>query len=619
MRRIILLIKQRLVDLSVKTKIIGMVAGLVVLMGGASVFFTTNLLSANLHEDLERRAVSVANDLSGRSEPLLMTQDIYQMNQQIEETLEHHPDVEYIFILDESGETVIDTFGPTSNVSEELLRANGPEAAGEEMTASVASFESENGPIHDVAAPIADGDEGVVRVGMNETMINETMYSVLLTIIMVTIGTGLLGLLIAYALMRILYRDVSQLMTVSQAVADGDYSANAQVTSKDEMGRLSQSFNYMIERLNVKKQENEEFTRRLQLKNRELTVLHDLSIGVSDSDAYHKYLYRAAQMIQTELKMDQAEISVDISGEPIRASAKTEADPGETAATWSESIVRDGEEIGYVTVAGSGDPDGEGRMFLRSFVRQLAVISENVELWNEVRYREELRLKLLNKVITAQEEERKRIARELHDETSQSITSLIVGLSLLELSALNQHHMEKIREMKRNAQRTLDEVHYISWSLRPSVLDDHGLVPAIRRYAEEFANKYGVEVDVHVIGLEDRRLSGDVEVTVYRVIQEALTNVARHAKAEEVSILLRNQHDKLDLIIEDDGKGFDTAALPATEWNKDHLGMKGMQERIESIGGRLVVESGEGHGTTLYVKGIETGRYQDERIYITGR
>ncbi len=223
------------------------------------------------------------------------------------------------------------------------------------------------------------------------------------------------------------------------------------------------------------------------------------------------------------------------------------------------------------------------------------------EMSQELRHKEEMRVQLLAKVISAQEEERKRIARELHDETGQSLTSLMVGLRLIEDSADTDHVREKTAELRTLAGQTLDEVHRLATELRPSLLDDLGLFAAIQRYIKEYSVKMNINVDYHVSGLGEQRLPSEVEVTVYRIIQEALTNITKHAEASDVSVVLRYRDSSLVAIIEDDGKGFTVNGVMASEEGK-RLGLFGMYERASLIGGNLTIESQPGAGTTVFLE-----------------
>jgi signal transduction histidine kinase len=223
------------------------------------------------------------------------------------------------------------------------------------------------------------------------------------------------------------------------------------------------------------------------------------------------------------------------------------------------------------------------------------------EMSEELKRKEEMRAQLLAKVIGAQEEERKRIARELHDETSQALTSLMVGLRFIEDSDGTVKVREKTAELRALAARTLDEVHGLATELRPSLLDDLGLAAAIQRYIKEYSAKMNISVDSHVGGLSGQRLLPEIEVALYRIIQEALTNVAKHAEAKNVSVILTYRHSSLVAVIEDDGKGFDVNRVMASAHEKK-LGLFGMQERAFLIGGEFTIESQPGAGTTIFLE-----------------
>lgn len=223
------------------------------------------------------------------------------------------------------------------------------------------------------------------------------------------------------------------------------------------------------------------------------------------------------------------------------------------------------------------------------------------EMSRELKHKEEMREQLLAKVLGAQEEERKRIARELHDETSQALTSLIVGLKFVDSSAGMAQVREKTAELRALAAQTLEEVHHLATELRPSLLDDLGLVAAIQKYTREYSAKMNIKVDSHISGLSGERLPSEVEIAVYRIIQEALTNVAKHAEAKNVSVILRYRDSTLMAIIEDDGKGFDVSQVTALASEKK-LGLFGMYERASLIGGKLTIESQPGAGTTIFLE-----------------
>lgn len=202
---------------------------------------------------------------------------------------------------------------------------------------------------------------------------------------------------------------------------------------------------------------------------------------------------------------------------------------------------------------------------------------------------------LLNRVMVAQEEERRRIARELHDETSQAITSIIVGLK-----AVEEAHPEvraASAELRGLAASTLDEVHNLILELRPRALDELGLVPALRRYVTDFSQKHRIRADFEAVG-SDLRLPAPVETCLYRVVQEALTNVARHSGARHASVVLDLRPHQVSVIIEDDGQGFAPGQTPGHR----SLGLAGMRERVALLAGSVQVESSPGSGTSVFIK-----------------
>jgi signal transduction histidine kinase len=223
-------------------------------------------------------------------------------------------------------------------------------------------------------------------------------------------------------------------------------------------------------------------------------------------------------------------------------------------------------------------------------------------------FREELkrhdtaRSRLLEQIITAQEEERRRIARELHDETGQSLTTLAVGLGMMAESIDLGGVQDRARELRSVATRTLEEVHNLSRGLRPSVLDDLGLLPALERYLKEYGVSHGVAVDLHARALDVSRLPAPVEIAIYRIVQEALTNVARHANASAVSVLVERRDESLHVIVEDDGRGFEVDDVLAAQAVDRRLGLHGMRERALLLGGAFTVESAPGRGTTVFVE-----------------
>jgi signal transduction histidine kinase len=202
----------------------------------------------------------------------------------------------------------------------------------------------------------------------------------------------------------------------------------------------------------------------------------------------------------------------------------------------------------------------------------------------------------LRRVVAGQELERRRLARELHDETGQALTSILLGLRSVEDAGSSEDMRKAAADLRELVVATLQDVRRLAVQLRPKALDDFGLAAALERLVQTFSEATGITVDLEAqLGTE--RLPAEVETTLYRIVQEALTNVVKHAEARRASILLVRREHSATVVIEDDGGGFD----PVTT-REDGLGLLGMRERVALHDGRLTVESAAGSGTTLVVE-----------------
>ena len=203
-------------------------------------------------------------------------------------------------------------------------------------------------------------------------------------------------------------------------------------------------------------------------------------------------------------------------------------------------------------------------------------------------------------VLRAQEEERRRVARDLHDEVNQALTAVLLRLEAVSQSAPPELD-DDVREAKVLASRAMDELLGLARQLRPAALDDLGLAAALDSQVRRFSEQTGIEAELKTIGPPDR-LSDDAELVIYRIAQEALSNVARHAGAERVGVELHSLGDGVELRVRDDGRGFDAAAANNGSGDGRGLGLEGMAERARLVGGELEVASGPGEGTTVRVR-----------------
>jgi signal transduction histidine kinase len=448
---------------SVRTKILGIVLGFIVLLGAGVTIQARYALTATMTAQLEEQSISISRDLAARATDPILLNDLLRLHDLLDETLANNPSVRYAFLLDSHGQVIASTF--EGGFPLDLLSLN--LADGHEHHHTIL-IQTDEGLIWDTAVPILDGKVGTARIGLSDASMQLALSTLtaqfLLTILLVSVT----GILVAVFLTWILTRPILSLVHATQEVAKGNFSPRVKRWANDEIGELAVAFNAMTEEL-----------------------------------------------------------------------AHTD------------------------------------------------------ELRRE---RESLRRQLLEKVISTQEDERRRIARELHDSTSQNLTSLIVGLRMMETHCAQCAAQSKASDLREVASHTLDEVHDLSMRLRPRVLDDLGLAAAIERLSSEWQARHKIPVDVEIRISE--RLPGEVETAIYRIVQEALTNIARHAYAKTASILIERRNDIVRAIIEDDGVGFDIN----TDHGERHLGLLGMRERAELLDGKLTIESSPEHGTSIFIE-----------------
>ena len=246
---------------------------------------------------------------------------------------------------------------------------------------------------------------------------------------------------------------------------------------------------------------------------------------------------------------------------------------------------------GTAVLALSGG-DRTSASFLDGVVTLVGSALKRTHLHARLTEKEQQRSRLLRAVLTAQEEERGRISRDLHDQIGQALTAILLGLD----KSLEKPDRQELKRLKELTSVTLGDVRRIALDLRPSVLDELGLEPGVRRYARDMHERYGI--DVSVIATLPHRLTKQEETVLYRVVQEALTNVVRHAEATSVSVILTAGQRYVQLVVEDDGRGFEPGDLLPAEM----IGIMGMTERMELLGGSLSVESRRGRGCTVYAR-----------------
>jgi len=512
--------------------------------------------------------------------------------------------------------------------------------------------------------------ESLERSAANTQEIIETQMAAYVRSRLILTASSLIVILLIGDLMmsRIVVNRLKRFLNVVRQVSPGKLEASVQVGGRDEIAELAEAFNRMLDGLREKatlERKVQERTEELQRQTEKLSALNTLAATVSQSlnlkeildSALDKILElmklrvgwivlwhsqgaafdlmasrglpeggaltcvqcaRARCICLDILELGQPKVFPNVLEHPCPATRYFQRE--RLLSRVCVPLKSKDRVLGVMSLVGDASSSMQKLTedtleLLTAIGRQIGIAVENASLYEELRQKETLRRQLLQRVITAQEEERKRIARELHDETSQALTSLIVKLKVLEKASPLTEAQEHIEEMRAAVVKTLQEVHDLALRLRPSVLDDLGLVAALRHYIRDYEGKFHLPVDFQSLGFDTQRLPSHVETALYRVVQEALTNVARHAQAQSVSVLLQHRGTSVIAIIEDDGQGFEPTQGAGLDSQQRNLGLYGMQERASLLGGMLTIESTPGAGTAVFVeiplKPEESGHEED--------
>lgn len=457
----------------------------------------------------------------------------------------------------------------------------------------------------------------------------------------------LLGSVLAWVDVRRVVQPLSMLTTASARMAAGDLEKPITTTRGDELGELALTFDLMRVKLRDSLEEigrwNQELEQRVNQRTEELSALFEasqtlaLTLGLmrDKRETYSQITAKIARVVGAAkcliaLLSESGEVvgqapgyGIDEGAVPgfryasnglhapaiVAPKARPSGDAshclrflhtfgGETAIAVPLQV--EGRTIGVIFAGNKmgGFSDHDARL-LAIVGGQAAVAVENARLYGELQRKEETRRQLLEKVIMAQEEERKRISRELHDDVGQALTALVMNLGGIEETMAPKlgdvrRRLASVRDL---ASETLAAIRRLMLDLRPTLLDDLGLIAAISWYVENNLGRAHILSHVEVAGFQGRRLPVHMETVLFRVIQEAITNVVKHASATETTIRLELVDGKVKGSIEDNGKGFEVG--DEVYKYDSGLGLMGMQERVGLLGGTLRVDSRPGRGTSI--------------------
>ena len=644
----------RIGSVGLRAKIAGMVAAVVVGLGLTVSLVVRSNLTRVLERGLETHALSVARAVASHFEDTMTDRAGVPSHRLIQAMVDTDPEGLYAIVQESGGSVLVEAARPEAPIE----RLSGVSFLSTPAFSSGAITTSA-GRVYEAVLPLA-GTEMVARVGMSARRMDMEIAATTRSLVLVVTAALILAVLVSLGLTQLLTRPILALQRAVRETSLGNLPGRAETVWDDEIGGLTDAFYFMTAGLARSRDALVAQNRELAVLNataraiggsldleqvlqaaleailREMhlragwVVLRDggresvpgqpypegsdtqgspwpiglaVSSGLSPRFAEEE-ASRAWEgcVCLNVLASGQCMVIPDLKAGCPRLSEETIDREGLVAHASIPLVARD-QVVGVLNVAADvprAFSEAELQL-LCSIGRQIGVAVDNSRLWDQVQRKEHLRGQLLERTLRAQEDERRRIALELHDQVGSALASLRVGLRVLE-DGLPPSSMsrQQFRTLRSQLDTIARDLHQLAFDLRPAALDRLGLADAMEQTVHNFARQYGLTADFQAIGLDGERVPNEVETAIYRIVQEALTNIARHAQATEVGVLLERRSDTVVAVIEDNGRGFDIQEALAP--GAGHLGLFGMQERAALVGGHWDVESSSGKGATVFVE-----------------
>jgi signal transduction histidine kinase len=459
------------------------------------------------------------------------------------------------------------------------------------------------------------------------------------SVTLVTILSAFISIFFSLVLSYILSHPIFALKEMAQQVANGDLSARAQVWANDEIGELAVAINTMTDRL-VKTQED------LARKNRSLNAINQVALAGDRQEEIHAVLYAILQNI---VKVMHLKIGWIYLRDPEREifhlaswyGVEDDAIPHfmnmlqNSPCSCQQKLIQSTPNLNaeifecdrllafdylansnsHITIPLSAREQNLGVInllcekdvtiteedmeLLTSIGSQVSEIVANAWLHLKLVEKEAARQVLLKSLVEAQEEERRRLARELHDGAGQTLTSLLVRLKTVEKKAELPQVQKDLQVMQNLVSDTIEQIRTLAHQLRPAALEEFGLPLALESLVQDMSNREGLTATCKC-SLKRKEIPDEIEAVLYRIAQEGLTNIVRHSHAEHLNLIVERKQQGVLMSIEDDGVGFNPTSL-GVEDGKRHLGLISMRERAEILGGTLDVYTAPGKGTMIQV------------------
>ena len=621
--------------MKLQLKILLWMVAIFILGGGLSVYFVTTFQRRAGIEQFQ----AMANVLSSTVENALETSMIRNDPKEIKEILSNikrEPLLQSISIYSALGDVWVAT------EKEEFDRDKILEVAESALPAIIRSSKMGNLELR-ILSPVANRPAcqgchqprekvlGVIEVHLGmQTLVENVRQST--RIISVMSGIILLLVLgtIAFLFKKSVLDRLDALLGWVSKISAGNYEVKIDDSKSDEFGVLSRAFDEMRERIS---EHTHELNTKITELSGSLTNLYILSETISTTVDVIPGLKELGDLIKDWLNCEICNIYL-FDGKNLRLQASSDLDTQKIDSRAGDGVVglvardkkpiqRDDFEmkkgipgallavplisqdklVGVIEVWRRQRFNGGDFPLVSIIATQVATAVENRRLFQELRSKKDLMRLLFERVTSAQEEERKRIAVELHDEIGQILNLMAIHLdSLAETVPVGLKEVKaKVKDLKSLTTKTVDDIHNLIYRLRPTMLDDLGLISAIRWYARNYLESSGIKVDMSFVEFE-KRLPSQVEVGIFRMVQEAFSNILRHAEAKNVTLRLELKNATVSALIADDGNGFDINKVLKPPYRVNALGLQGIEERVTLLGGHLQITSQKGKGTRVLIE-----------------
>ncbi len=595
--------------MKLRNKIVLSTSTIMLAVGLVMAVVLSQIVEHALNKQLEDKGRSLIKLAAEDIANPLLDGEILTVQRMLEAVVATGGGIEYAFVTSVQGNQIVHTFA--GGFPPGLASAN-PVPRQQSYTAKV--IPTSRGPVWDLGIKIVDGVDSELHIGFSQSDILVSLKSIMSTVFGVTLAGLILGVVAAIFISSRVTLPLGRLADHVRLMGEGELAEIKWTKGRDEISDLASCFNRMTRQLS-------ETIRHIRVSEENYRLLIEaasdagegiilLEVGGGSlaegkicyaNDEYARITgYSREELLGMPFSRIVHPDNIALLDNLLR---EGQLDPDHPRRFESAIITKHGDKVFLETSVGSTEFQGNK-----------AVICFNRDITDKKRA-EMVRSQLIRKVIDAQEDERKRIARELHDETSQSLAALVVGLKTVETMVRTKESgaEQVLEELKTGANTTLKELHHIIYDLRPSLLDDLGLIPALRWYTDAKLAEHGIEAVMNVTG-SSRRLSPEVEIAVFRIVQEAYTNILKYSSASQASLMIGFGAKTLDIAIEDNGCGFDVGGVFDNP-NRRGLGLLGMRERVELLDGTFNIHSSADSGTKIVasipIKGGKGRGHQD--------